>query len=160
MVPRPGNRRHGRATRGGSGTRTQVVTRTNAHEASASSSPPNATSRQPPPVLKLRRRRRVRWTKDTHDNEHDGKKSSKSCCIYHRTRAWDESATESGDDSPCEDEPAETVRDDETSRRTRRHRGEETDSSSSGGPVRHRLIGRRLPVVEQEECEEDDGFFD
>lgn len=58
-----------------------------------------------PAVLRLRlsRRARVRWSDDTHDNEHDGKKSSKSCCIFHKKRAWDESSTESEDD-PSEDD--------------------------------------------------------
>ena len=37
-------------------------------------------------VLRLRKppnRRGVRFTEDTVDNEHMGKKKSKSCCIYH-----------------------------------------------------------------------------
>lgn len=79
----------------------------------------------PAPILRLRRRprrRRVTWTADTHDNEFDDKKSSKSCCIYVKPRAFDESST---DDSDGEDDS-----------------GGDSDgssgssSSSSGGPVR------------------------
>jgi len=54
-------------------------------------------------VLKLRLRsrngQRVAWTKETHDNEHDGKKKSKKCCIFHKQRAFDESSSESESDS-------------------------------------------------------------
>lgn len=64
------------------------------------------------PVLRLDLApRRVRWSADTHDNEHDGGRTSKSCCIYHRPRRFDESSTESsadesdgssGSDSSCD----------------------------------------------------------
>lgn len=51
------------------------------------------------PVLRLDlAARRVRWSADTHDNEHDGGRTSKSCCIYHRPRRFDESSSESSAD--------------------------------------------------------------
>lgn len=62
------------------------------------------------------------WTTDTHDNEFDGKKSSKSCCIYVKPRAFDESST---DDSDGEDDSSGGDSD-----------GSSGSSSSSGGPVR------------------------
>lgn len=74
-----------------------------------------------PPVLRLRlvRRPRVSWSQDTHDNEHDGKQSSKSCCIFHKKRAFDESSTES-----------------DASDRDHDHDSSDDDSSSGGGPKR------------------------
>ena len=71
-------------------------------------------------MLKLRggpRKPRVVWSEGTVDNEHMGKKKSKSetspwcesngmwmglmtvCCIYHKPKAFDESSSESGSDS-------------------------------------------------------------
>ncbi|CAJ0577121.1 unnamed protein product, partial [Mesorhabditis spiculigera] len=37
----------------------------------------------------------VRWTADTVNNEGMGKKKSKCCCIYKKVKRWDESDTES-----------------------------------------------------------------
>lgn len=68
--------------------------------------------------LHLTRRRSVRWSHDTHDNEHEGKKSSKSCCIFQKKRAWDESSTESDEERGDGDGDG----------------GESDGSSSSGGP--------------------------
>jgi protein phosphatase 1 regulatory subunit 11 len=64
-----------------------------------------------PPNLTLQLgRRRVRWSDDTHDNENDGKRSSKSCCIYHKPRRFDESSTESsGDDSSDNDRDHDSI---------------------------------------------------
>ncbi|KAF9884987.1 hypothetical protein FE257_000810 [Aspergillus nanangensis] len=39
--------------------------------------------------------RRIRWSEDVIDNEGMGKKSSKVCCIYHKTRPVGESSSES-----------------------------------------------------------------
>lgn len=36
----------------------------------------------------------VRWTLNTLDNEFLNKKKSKSCCIFHKTKKWNESDTE------------------------------------------------------------------
>lgn len=68
----------------------------------------------PPLRLRLTRRRRVQWTHDTHDNEHDGKKSSKSCCIFHKKRAFDESSSES-DEDPSDHESSDNDGDGSTS---------------------------------------------
>ncbi|KAI6191449.1 hypothetical protein M3Y97_00229300 [Aphelenchoides bicaudatus] len=43
---------------------------------------------------------RVRWSNDTVDNEFAGKKKSKCCCIYKKTKNWNESSDE--EDSDCE----------------------------------------------------------
>lgn len=85
-----------------------------------------ASSRSPSPdplVLRLRGhhdasggpstapRRRITWAEDVVDNEGLGRKSSKVCCIYHKTREFGESSSEddsssdsdsgaSGSDSP------------------------------------------------------------
>lgn len=150
--PRAQTRRRGRARPGASGSRTIVVTQTNnAHPGPSTDA--TATPREAP-VLCLRRRRRVRWTQDTHDNEHDGKKSSKSCCIYHKPRAWDESETESEEEREgrCEERGGDSGGDGDGAP----DRGDE--SSSSGGPVRRRGKGRK--EREREEKEVEDGFFD
>ncbi|KAL4913469.1 phosphatase inhibitor-domain-containing protein [Aspergillus aurantiobrunneus] len=39
--------------------------------------------------------RHIRWSEDVIDNEGMGKKSSKVCCIYHKTRLVGESSSES-----------------------------------------------------------------
>jgi len=41
------------------------------------------------------RARQIRWAEDVVDNEGLGKKSSKVCCIYHKTRPVGESSSES-----------------------------------------------------------------
>ncbi|KAL4774758.1 phosphatase inhibitor-domain-containing protein [Aspergillus nidulans var. acristatus] len=53
--------------------------------------------------------RHIRWSEDVVDNEGMGKKSSKVCCIYHKTRPVGESSSESessdsesDSDSGCE----------------------------------------------------------
>jgi protein phosphatase 1 regulatory subunit 11 len=40
-------------------------------------------------------RAHITWCDDVVDNEGLGKKSSKSCCVYHKPRAFDESSDES-----------------------------------------------------------------
>ena len=116
-----------RLTRSGEGVAVRrPATRTaQRREAPATATQTETNASAPVLQLRLRRRRRVHWTEDTRDNENDGKKSSKSCCIFHRKRAWDESSTESesGDDG---------------------HDGHSDGSSSSGGPVQ-RLPERRIP---------------
>mmetsp|Transcript_1321 Transcript_1321/g.2761 ORF Transcript_1321/g.2761 Transcript_1321/m.2761 type:complete len:167 (+) Transcript_1321:84-584(+) len=64
---------------------------------------PLAVVRDPAPVLRLRRRG-IRWTADTHDNEHENKRKSKNCCIFHRKRAFGESSSESSVDPEQEHE--------------------------------------------------------
>eukprot|EP00605_Chrysophyceae_sp_TOSAG23-4_P001016 GSChrysophyteH1.ASY1.ANO1.1117.1 assembled CDS len=49
---------------------------------------PNA---EPTLVLtNLRDRPEVRWTEDTIDNEHLGRRSSKRCCIFHKVKRFGE----------------------------------------------------------------------
>lgn len=150
-----GRGRGGRTAAGRSGSRTIVITGTSTNASSeVGPSAGGASSSSAAPVLKLRRRRRVRWSAETHDNEHDGKKSSKSCCVFHKSRAWDESSSESGGDDLGED-----CRDgNDRERDVEPHQGDGgNESSSSGGPVRERpRHGRPLPKVEGD----DDGFFD
>jgi protein phosphatase 1 regulatory subunit 11 len=88
-----------------------------------------------PPVLRLELApRRVRWTPDTHDNEHDGGRTSKSCCIYHRPRRFDESSTESSAD---ESENGESSSSDSDGDR------ETGECSHTGADGRRRRGGRR-----------------
>jgi len=47
--------------------------------------------------LTLRGRPSVTWDENVIDNENMGKKSSKRCCIFHKTRAFDESSTDTSD---------------------------------------------------------------
>ncbi|KAM3728835.1 Uncharacterized protein ACO02O_05366 [Dirofilaria immitis] len=49
----------------------------------------------------LSREPRVRWSADTVDNEFLGRYKSKCCCIYKKSKKWDESS-DSGSDSDCE----------------------------------------------------------
>lgn len=156
---RGANSRH-RTRAAPSTTRTRTVTVTPSQQG-----PGRAGTGGNAPVLRLKRRRRVRWTSDTHNNEHDGKKSSKSCCIYHRTRNWDESETE----SECSEEEVTRGPDaaggasSEKDGRDKNEDGDgggadgENDSSSSGGPARKPLGKRRAPEVPDDD---DDGFFD
>lgn len=95
----------------------------------------------------------MRWSSETHDNEHDGKKSSKSCCIFHKPRAWDESSSESGgEDGEGAAGPGRPAADPGEGRE-----GGGDDSSSSGGPVQRRPE-RRVRFAEVED--EADGFFE
>ncbi|KAL7636012.1 UNVERIFIED_CONTAM: hypothetical protein RMT77_013830 [Armadillidium vulgare] len=47
-------------------------------------------------------RKKVKWTNDTVDNEHMGKKKSKCCCVYVRPKAFNESSSEDDSDGECE----------------------------------------------------------
>ncbi|WEW55628.1 Type 1 phosphatases regulator ypi1 [Emydomyces testavorans] len=49
------------------------------------------TTEEEPPA----EQRRIQWAEDVVDNEGQGKKSSKVCCIYHKPRAVGESSSES-----------------------------------------------------------------
>mmetsp|Transcript_889 Transcript_889/g.1455 ORF Transcript_889/g.1455 Transcript_889/m.1455 type:complete len:148 (-) Transcript_889:398-841(-) len=56
-------------------------------------------------VLRLPlRKKQVQWSETTHNNEHEGKKTSKICCIFHKKRAFDESSSESSCDETSEDD--------------------------------------------------------
>merc|ERR1712170_83877 len=48
-------------------------------------------------------RRGIRWTEDTVDNEHLGRKSSKKCCIFHKPKADPRDSTSEESDSSDED---------------------------------------------------------
>jgi protein phosphatase 1 regulatory subunit 11 len=90
-----------------------------------------------PPVLRLELApRRVRWTPDTHDNEHDGGRTSKSCCIYHRPRRFDESSTESSADESENGESSSSSSDSDGDRET-------GECSHTGADGRRRRGGRR-----------------
>ncbi|PVU96810.1 hypothetical protein BB561_000918 [Smittium simulii] len=45
----------------------------------------------------------VRWTTDTVDNEHLGKKKSKICCVFKKVRSWSDSESDESDCSSCDD---------------------------------------------------------
>lgn len=98
------------------------------------------------PSLTLRlHRRRVQWTEETHDNEHDGKKSSKSCCIFHKQRAFGESSSESDDDKSDDSHDHDHDHD---------HDDASGGSSSSGGQRRRPNTGHvREKLREMERIE-------
>lgn len=82
----------------------------------------------------------MRWRQDVHDNEHDNKKSSKSCCIFHKRTEWDESS--------CEDSDRDDGDDDGMG-------GSESDSSGGpmrvgGGIRRERSLGVGVEMAENE----------
>ncbi|KAI9714293.1 MAG: hypothetical protein M1820_000254 [Bogoriella megaspora] len=64
-----------------------------------------------PVTLRLRgaptEERRIQWAEDVVDNEGMGKKSSKVCCIYHRTREVGESSDEDSSDSSSDESDSE-----------------------------------------------------
>jgi protein phosphatase 1 regulatory subunit 11 len=140
-----------RGTRTG---RSSTVVRT---EEGASTETPSA---QAAPRLTLElSRRSVRWSSDTHNNEFDGKRSSKSCCIYHKPRRFDESSTESEDDGGGGDDG-----DDDSSSSSDGEDGEGgVNGGSSGGRRPHRRDrrggsgGRRNPGVESDGSSSSDG---
>lgn len=161
-------------------TQTVTVTESEGGRASTRDTP---TERTPPTLrLQLTRRRRVRWTSDTHDNEHENKRSSKSCCIFHKKRKWDESSSESGEDIDDSDDDHGNDHDDcyddsngDSHGGTRSNRagassqhfvehhhqhrdGESDSSSSSGGPVRSRRR-RHIPTVE-DSTDDSDWHYD
>ncbi|EEH46225.1 uncharacterized protein PADG_02375 [Paracoccidioides brasiliensis Pb18] len=53
-------------------------------------------------------RRRIRWAEDVVDNEGLGRKSSKVCCIFHKTRPVGESSSESSSDSSSDDSDSDS----------------------------------------------------
>ncbi|XP_077968844.1 E3 ubiquitin-protein ligase PPP1R11-like [Styela clava] len=60
----------------------------------------------PSVVLKLRKPQsdqKVRWTEETIDNEHMGKKSSKCCCIYEKPRIFGEDSSSDDNSSDSDD---------------------------------------------------------
>ena len=84
------------ASEAGTGSQT-VVTKEETDGASAA-----------PPTLRLKLkkpdekdRKKVKWTSETVDNEHLGKKKSKCCCVFVKKRAFGESDSEESD-GDCE----------------------------------------------------------
>ncbi|KAL1953216.1 hypothetical protein VTO42DRAFT_3382 [Malbranchea cinnamomea] len=87
------------------------------------------TEHDPPPQDRTTEERRIRWAEDVVDNEGQGKKSSKVCCIYHKPRAVGESSSESeSDDSSSSDDDSDSEVDN----------GEARLSNNSSGARRHR----------------------
>ncbi|KAL4788842.1 phosphatase inhibitor-domain-containing protein [Aspergillus venezuelensis] len=81
--------------------------------------------------------RRIRWSEDVVDNEGMGKKSSKVCCIYHKTRPVGESSSESeSSDSDSSDSDGGPKAGNAGGRKDCKHHGHERDgtqgSSDSG----------------------------
>ncbi len=50
-----------------------------------------AASEAPTLVLQVQPRPNIRWTDDTVDNEHLGRRSSKRCCIFHKIKKFGDS---------------------------------------------------------------------
>lgn len=57
------------------------------------------TASKPKLVLKLKEKKSptIRWSDDTVDNEHLGRKSSKRCCIFHKNKVFGESDSDESD---------------------------------------------------------------
>ncbi|PYH88473.1 type 1 phosphatases regulator ypi1 [Aspergillus ellipticus CBS 707.79] len=67
--------------------------------------------------------RRIRWSEDVIDNEGLGKKSSKVCCIYHKSRTLNDSFTDSeSSDSGTSDSDTDNDSELDCHRRTGNHR--------------------------------------
>lgn len=50
-------------------------------------------------ILKKKSKKQVKWSDNTVDNEHMNKKKSKSCCIYYKSKKFDESDSASDNDN-------------------------------------------------------------
>ncbi|KAL4930021.1 PPP1R11/YPI1 family protein [Aspergillus undulatus] len=75
--------------------------------------------------------RRIRWSEDVVDNEGMGKKSSKVCCIYHKTRPVGESSSESeSSDSDSSDSDDDSKTGNANARRNCRHHNHDRDAAS------------------------------
>ncbi|KAL3901037.1 MAG: hypothetical protein SGCHY_000915 [Lobulomycetales sp.] len=74
----------------------QLVIRLHAHAPSSSAEASSARS--------------VQWDDSVVDNEGLGKKSSKVCCIFHKSKKWDESSSESSSCSDSSNSPNEYER--------------------------------------------------
>ncbi|VTZ67493.1 protein phosphatase inhibitor 3, putative [Plasmodium chabaudi chabaudi] len=69
--------------------------------------PPSRTGRGGNPrevvrIVKLAPKKKVTWDKNTIDNEHANKKSSKVCCKYKKPKRFDESSESESSDSDLE----------------------------------------------------------
>ncbi|KAL6231669.1 hypothetical protein BDW75DRAFT_233433 [Aspergillus navahoensis] len=74
--------------------------------------------------------RRIRWSEDVVDNEGMGKKSSKVCCIYHKTRPVGESSSESeSSDSGSSDSDSGREAGNSNTRRSCRHSNHHQDGA-------------------------------
>ena len=118
------------------------------------STPAEPINQPPTLVLHLRAdsdtqsRRRIQWTEDTVDNEGMGKKKSKVCCIYHRTRDFGESSSEdeSSSDADASDSDAGGDAGDGARRcgHGHRHKGKhDTRRRKDGEPDDNKSLPRR-----------------
>ena len=56
-------------------------------------------------ILRLKKpESKLKWSEDTIDNEFMNKKNSKRCCIFHKTRKFAESDSESSDEESSKNE--------------------------------------------------------
>ncbi|KIX05291.1 uncharacterized protein Z518_06163 [Rhinocladiella mackenziei CBS 650.93] len=155
--PRPGGSRHlavnqtdSPSRHSSTGSATQTVTPIDS--ASSRSASPE------PLVLHLRgahnasgtntargHRRQITWAEDVIDNEGLGRKSSKVCCIYHKTREFGESSSEedssSDSDSGDSDADGSDSPDDGGARMSGNRRGHKHGDDCGHGKGK----GRRMP---------------
>ncbi|OJJ38569.1 hypothetical protein ASPWEDRAFT_94891, partial [Aspergillus wentii DTO 134E9] len=75
--------------------------------------------------------RRIRWSEDVVDNEGMGKKSSKVCCIYHKSRPVGESSSESESSSSSS---SDSDSDSESHNHARRVSASHSIQGRSGSP--------------------------
>ncbi|GAD97970.1 hypothetical protein PVAR5_6658 [Paecilomyces variotii No. 5] len=108
--------------------------------------------------------RRIRWSEDVVDNEGMGKKSSKVCCIYHKSHPVGESSSESESSSSSDSDSASDSDARQRGIRGRRRQdrpcggdhecgsgehehghGHDHDHSHGPGPHKHKKSKRRKP---------------
>ncbi|KAF9975862.1 hypothetical protein BGZ73_000313 [Actinomortierella ambigua] len=90
------------------GSRTLILDPTEIHEEGATDDEQDDEDRHVVGVLRLegatRPQRRIQWAEEVVDNENLGKKKSKICCIFKKTREFGESSDESSSDSSSDDD--------------------------------------------------------
>ncbi|KAG0225270.1 Type 1 phosphatases regulator ypi1 [Actinomortierella wolfii] len=100
------------------GSRTLILDPTETYEEGAEDDEQDDDERHVVGVLHVegatRPQRRIQWSEEVVDNEHLGRKKSKICCIFKKTREFGESSDESSSDSSSDDSSS--------------------DESDSGGP--------------------------
>lgn len=84
--------------------------------------------------------RHIRWRQDVVDNEGMGKKSSKVCCIYHKTRPVGESSSES-ESSESESSDSDSDRTGAAKSKKNCRRNNHDQSGSQKSPERARTPG-------------------
>ena len=90
---------------------------------------PKENEKESAPTLKLRpvnpEKKQLKWSEDTVDNEGQGKKSSKCCCVYRKPLQFGESSDE---DSDSDDEKCKGPKD--YHKNTKKHKHDDENCNS------------------------------